>query len=122
MLEEVRSFGFSYEDSISGREASGHVAQLILFKQGNDQLLVANTHLRWDPPATSPKRSYGHLQASELMARCRRLTTDGAGLVVCGDFNAAPDSDVVAITTAAGLESTHRYEANQNTSNANGEA
>lgn len=122
MLEEVQSINLTYDDSLPGREASGHVAQLKQFKQGGRQLVVANTHIRWDPPGTAAARGYGCFEASELMETCRKLASVDDGLVVCGDFNAGPDSDVVTIVTDAGLFSSHRDEANQNTSNANGEA
>lgn len=122
MLEEVECMDVVYEDSIPGGEATGHVAQLKLFKEGGRQLVVANTHLRWDPPETTPGRSHGYKEASELMAKCGQLLSAGDGLVVCGDFNATPDSDVADVMTSAGLLSAHRNEAKQNTSNANGEA
>jgi mRNA deadenylase 3'-5' endonuclease subunit Ccr4 len=121
-FDEVQSIDLEYADSLAGQDATGHVAQLSVLKQGSRQLVVANTHLRWDPPDTQAFRSVGCAEASELMATCRQLLSVNDGLLVCGDFNAGPKSDVVQVLIKAGLSFTHCHESNRNTSNANGEA
>jgi len=121
-FDEVQSIDLEYADSLPGQDATGHVAQLSVLKQGNRQLVVANTHLRWDPPDTPAFRSVGCAEASELMAMCKQMLSVHDGLLVCGDFNASPKSDVVHVMMQAGLSFTHCHESNQNTSNANGKA
>src|SRR5579864_1205246 len=41
---------------------SGHIAQCLLLEHEGKRLAVVNTHLKWDPPATSRERQWGYLQ------------------------------------------------------------
>jgi mRNA deadenylase 3'-5' endonuclease subunit Ccr4 len=74
---------------------SGHVAQLVRLKCGTRQLGVANTHLRWDPPARRGADHVGVRQARELIAQLQRDRAAPEASVVCGDFNAEAQSEVL---------------------------
>jgi mRNA deadenylase 3'-5' endonuclease subunit Ccr4 len=109
-----------YRDAPDARADSGHVAQLVRLQHARRTLGVANTHLKWDPPATPRDAQYGYRQATQLLAECdARAAT---AWIVCGDLNATPGSDVVTALRAAGLQFTHQDEAQAHTCNSNATA
>ena len=109
-----------YRDALDGRAESGHVAQLVRLEHDGRTLGVANTHLRWDPPATPREAQYGYRQATQLLAECgARAAT---AWIVCGDFNAEPGSDGVTAFRAAGWRFTHQADARAYTCNSNARA
>ena len=75
-------------------DMSGHVALGVSFAG----LTVVTTHLKWEPATTAPAEHRGLLQLTELLD-----AWPSGARVVCGDFNADPSSDVVALARSRGL-------------------
>ncbi len=97
-----------YHDRQHGPDRhSGHVALLLAVDYEGRLLGVANTHLRWDRPATRKSEHVGHRQAVELLEACRDFQPACAGWIVCGDFNARPGSEILATFGKAGFEHAH---------------
>jgi mRNA deadenylase 3'-5' endonuclease subunit Ccr4 len=87
-------------------------------------LVIANTHLKWDPPGTPLDRQQGLRQISELLAALGGPPSAAAAQlrIVCGDFNAGPESPVCALLREAGLVEPFADRDAAWTSNANGVA
>ena len=90
-------------------DGSGHVAALEEVRgPGPDgpaegkPIVVATTHLKWDPPGTEREQRFGVRQARALCAHLQQ-TAAGAAWVVCGDLNVAADDDVIGVFRDAGL-------------------
>ncbi len=109
-----------YRERLEARP-SGHIAQVLRFGIGDRVLTIVNTHLRWDPPNTPIERQYGCCQVSELLALLDEHPPS-LPCVVCGDFNAQPDSDVVRSMQVAGLTFSHAGQPTAATCNANRQA
>lgn len=78
----VRSERFEYGDG------TGHIALLVELERDGRRLGVANTHLRFDSHDGRP--GLGAAQLARLLDRVEESSCHG--WVVCGDFNARPDS------------------------------
>lgn len=102
-----------------GRAAvpTGHVALIAELVKDGCLLTVATTHLRWDPDGTPPESQRGLAQAQQLLPE---LAKHPSPYVVCGDFNAEPDSVILDLFRAYGFSDAH--EATAATCNANGRA
>ncbi|MEO8026734.1 MAG: endonuclease/exonuclease/phosphatase family protein [Bryobacteraceae bacterium] len=88
-----------------GMPNSGHIAQILNFDLAGLHLTVVNTHLKWDPPETPAERQYSVRQINFALA----AIAPGAALeIICGDFNATPESPVVANLLAKGFDYAHR--------------
>ena len=111
-----------YRDGLGGSPDSGHVAAIALLRWMGRGLMVANTHLRWDPPATPVEHQIGYRQAVELLDRLEELGASNEARIVCGDFNAEPSSDLVTMLLDRGFVSAHLGLENTSTSNANQKA
>lgn len=112
----------TYTDTRVGHAPSGHIAALVSLDQEGRRLGIANTHLKWDPPGTPRGKQYGLRQVSQLLReRDRHLLRCGAW-IICGDLNATPDSDVVALIETTGFRFAHDGKVDANTSNTNGRA
>ncbi len=98
-----RSRILTYDDG-GAAKASGHVALLTLVERGGCRVLVANTHLKWDSPATPAERKLGLAQARELIATVAR---EGLPRVACGDFNVESGSEVMQAFAEAGYFDAH---------------
>ena len=97
---------------------TGHVALLVVIEHQERLLGVANTHVKWGPPPGAP---VSVAQAEALLDALERCEPACAGWVVCGDFNARPDSTLVGLVRARGLRDS--YEGQEAfTCNANAEA
>jgi mRNA deadenylase 3'-5' endonuclease subunit Ccr4 len=75
-------------------DMSGHVALGVSFTG----LTVVTTHLKWEPPTIAPADHRGVAQLAELLD----AWSSGAR-VVCGDLNANPSSEVLAVARSRGL-------------------
>jgi endonuclease/exonuclease/phosphatase family metal-dependent hydrolase len=75
-------------------DRSGHVA---LVARGADVTVVC-THLKWEPEGTPEEAHRGRAQLAEILDRW----TSGPR-VVCGDFNAGPESVVLALARERGM-------------------
>jgi len=93
-------------------DLSGHVALGLTFAG----VTVVTTHLKWQPDGTAPESHAGRLQLAEILDAWPSGTR-----VVCGDFNAGPESEVLALATARGLEDAYASLTGAYTCNANGE-
>jgi mRNA deadenylase 3'-5' endonuclease subunit Ccr4 len=106
-----------YED---GSPASGHVAQVLHLDVSGTRVALINTHLKWDPPHSSQEMQLGlrqtRLALAELQENCSAVQ------IICGDFNATPDSLLVACLIEAGFDYAHRTVSGVFTCNSNRQA
>ncbi len=96
-LTFVRDRAFLYGDN------SGHLAHLTTFDWGQIPLRVANTHLQWSPSGTPTEQHAGFRQMQALMETHLLPLAPEDVWVVCGDFNALPESPVLGLLSAQGL-------------------
>jgi mRNA deadenylase 3'-5' endonuclease subunit Ccr4 len=89
------------------RDGSRHVALLLWLEHRGHLLGVANTHVRWDQPGTPRTRQVGYGQVVELLEEVGRARPACRGWLVCGDFNATPDSEAVAAMEGGGFGHAH---------------
>jgi mRNA deadenylase 3'-5' endonuclease subunit Ccr4 len=94
-----------YADQIDGAEASGHLALIVRARCAGRELAIVNTHLRWDAPSRSGMQHVGVRQAALLRDS---VLAPGPGWLLCGDFNATPDSEVLAVLADHGLRDAGR--------------
>lgn len=88
------------------RKPTNRIALLSILRHESapeDLVVVANAHLEWHPDDASPADRHGLHQAEALIGFLRGEDA----CVVCGDFNAAPDGDVLRAFGAAGLADPH---------------
>jgi len=91
-----------FRDDAGPGGRSGHLALDLYLETASGPLRVIGTHLKWDADG----RTRGHVgerQAEELLALGLGAGARAAPLVVCGDFNATPESRLVQRILAAGL-------------------
>ena len=81
-----------------------HLALVTRLRHGQGELVVANTHLRWQPENTAPGDHLGVLQLDELLALLGENEEPGAAIVIAGDLNALSRSPVIDRAARAGLE------------------
>ena len=98
-------------------DGTGHIAQVLKLDVSGRQLVLVNTHLKWDPPQTPPERQLGLRQAQLALGALRQEASSIQ--VICGDFNATPDSHLVEFLMDSGLDYTHRLCSNVFTCNSN---
>ena len=79
-----------------------HLALLTLLRCDAGELLVANTHLRWQPEDTPPAQHLGLQQFEELLAACD--AHPASAQLLAGDLNALSRSPVLAAAKRAGLQ------------------
>ena len=92
-------------------DLSGHVALGVSFAD----VTIVTTHLKWAPDGTAPGEHPGRGQLAEV------LDTWPTGVrIVCGDFNAVPDSDVLELARERGLKDAYATLDGALTNNANG--
>ena len=84
-------------------DGSGHVALVVVVEAEGRRLAVANTHLRWSPPDTSPANHLGFCQLGALLRSGPELASSVDGWIVCGDLNVEPESDAIALLIDAGF-------------------
>ncbi len=86
-----------------------HIAQhgVIDCLEGH-KLLVVNTHLPLDKPEKPVEKRFGIKQADELLTLLKeRRMMFGCPAIICGDFNAAPDSETLKLFLDAGYHDPH---------------
>jgi len=112
-----------YRDRENGSEKhSGHVALLVAVEREGHVLGIANTHIRWSKPGTPCDEHVGYRQVTELIDACRTFEPHCRDWVICGDFNAAPDTEVIGAVLNAGYAFAHADRPNIRTAVANGRA
>ena len=96
-----------YTDGTRWKANSGHIALIVFLRTAGRVLGIANTHLTWDPPGTSGAARVGDRQAQQLLNNCQAIGSTWDGGLICGDFNATPDSQMVARFEGAGFQYAH---------------
>jgi mRNA deadenylase 3'-5' endonuclease subunit Ccr4 len=82
------------------------IAQMACVDVGGRRLGIVNAHLEWDAPDTPADLQIAPRQVARLLA-ARAPVDDCAGWIVCGDFNATPESPAVHAIRSAGLTASH---------------
>ena len=82
----------------ANRRPSGHVALIAEMTLDGRRLTIANTHLKWDPPAVRGSERWGYRQATLLLGELQH-----SDKVLCGDLNVVPGDEILALIAAAGL-------------------
>jgi mRNA deadenylase 3'-5' endonuclease subunit Ccr4 len=121
-FELVATRVIEYADGVEGQANSGHIALIVSLRAGTRVVGVANTHLNWDPPGTPTAAKLGYRQALQLLNECQNLAPSPHGWLICGDLNATPDSDIVALLESAGFRYSHAGLAHAYTCKVNAEA
>jgi nocturnin len=101
---------FAYTDG------SGHIALLVSLEHDGAFVGLGNTHLKWSPPG----EAHDLIEVEELLGALRARSE--VAWIVCGDFNAKPDSAVIAACAAAGYRASHAAIQPGYTCNPNGAA
>jgi mRNA deadenylase 3'-5' endonuclease subunit Ccr4 len=112
----------AYGDGRGRRPDSGHIAFVLLVEWEGRPLAVANTHLKWDPPGTPSAGRRGLRQLTQLLEERETLAPGCGAWIICGDFNAGPDSDILHALGEAGFASAYRGREYLGTCVANGKA
>jgi mRNA deadenylase 3'-5' endonuclease subunit Ccr4 len=96
-----------YHDAAPGRDASGHIAQITVLRDGARRLGIANTHLKWDEPKAAPDAQYGLAQIRELVTHVAAHAPPCDAWIFCGDFNVTPEAPVIELLVKAGYLHAH---------------
>jgi endonuclease/exonuclease/phosphatase family metal-dependent hydrolase len=91
-------------------DRSGHIALGVTFSG----MTVVNTHLKWEPEGTPAEVHRGVAQLREILD-----AWPSGRRIICGDFNAEPDSSVIALAKARGFEDAYASMPNAYTCNPN---
>lgn len=121
-FELVATRVIEYADGAEGQANSGHIALIVLLRAAGRVIGIANTHLIWDPPGTPTAAKLGYRQALQLLNECQNIAPSPHGWLICGDLNATPDSDIVALLESAGFRYSHAGFEHAYTCNVNAEA
>lgn len=89
--------GFSFLAAKRVVLEQGHIAQVLTL---SPDLVIANTHLKWNPPS----RHFAERQARQLLESLPAARIQ----IVCGDFNAEPGSGPLRIFEDAGFTHPHQ--------------
>ena len=108
-----------FNDQTEDARQSGHLAQIVTVDTDIGPLRIANTHIKWDRDDKPPGEHVGERQIIELLDLCS--PPPDVPVIVCGDFNAAPDSRLVLRMLAARFRDAYAA-APQATCNPNGRA
>jgi mRNA deadenylase 3'-5' endonuclease subunit Ccr4 len=122
VFELVATRVIEYVDGAEGQANSGHIALLVSLREGDRVVGIANTHLIWDSPGTPTAAKLGYRQALQLLNECQNIAASSHGWLICGDLNATPDSDIVALLEGAGFRYSHAGLAHAYTCKVNAEA
>ena len=90
---------------LAAPDASGHVALVQRIRCGAHELTIANVHFKWDEPERKGAQHAGYTQALALLAALEQHPQ--AVTVVCGDFNASPESGLMQAFRDRGFADAH---------------
>lgn len=122
LFELVDADVVAYGDGDGGEADSGNVALVAVLQSGGRKCVVANTHLTWDPPDIPITARRGDRQAKQLLLESETIADAADARILAGDFNATPDSEIVAKIERAGFRYPHRDHGGVFTCNINGRA
>jgi mRNA deadenylase 3'-5' endonuclease subunit Ccr4 len=111
-------FTLQRAECLAYADGSDHIAQLTLLDYAGRAIGLANTHLKWAPPGETQDLD----QIRELLGALSLPAWASADWIICGDFNAKPDSPVLAALQAAGYRPSHSGDTQGYTANPNGAA
>lgn len=103
-IDSDSSVCIDFEDGYGDRPASGRRGLLTTVTRGKKKLVIANIHLKWDDPNMPKRERLAPLEAEHLI---RSLPHSPEQIVICGDFNAEPDSDILRLFHEGGFWDTH---------------
>jgi protein angel len=109
-----------YQDKAKGTLHSGHLALVVYLEVAGGSIGIINTHLKWDRKDRAKARHIGYQQLQELLAKVEADRATSAW-VICGDFNAQPDSAIIKEIRQRGWHDAY-YGQEQNSCNPNGKA
>jgi CCR4-NOT transcription complex subunit 6 len=92
-----------------------NIAVIILLesKENGTKILIANTHLHWDPMYSDVKVIQSALLIDEVQ-KCSTLwsrkynNSVALPVIVCGDFNSLPESGVVEFLAKGSISASHK--------------
>jgi endonuclease/exonuclease/phosphatase family metal-dependent hydrolase len=111
-----------YADGWAPESFTGYVALLLLLEWGGRPVGVIDTHLKWDPPGTPRAAHRGYREIMQLLDEWKARRSDCPAWVLCGDFNATDDSDILQAVRAAGFVDAYAGRRHQATFSRQGEA
>lgn len=103
-LQFVEGKSHYFDDGEPGTPASGHLAMIASFETPAGLVRIANTHLRWQAATTNPASHVGYRQADQLLQFCPAGATKTQATIICGDFNASPQSPLVELFSGHGFQ------------------
>lgn len=90
-------------DHVFSRFASrDNIAVVVVLERGGSHIVVANTHIYWDPEFPDVKTLQGLMLLKEVEGLMQRYPS--AELVVCGDFNSLPSSSLHELYSTGSLK------------------
>jgi len=104
----INSRVIAYADGAGLTQNTGYIAQVAILRNAGKTLGVINTHLTWDPPTTPREERRGLRQMQQCLAEYHSRAAEAGAWIVSGDFNATPESEIVALALQAGLQYPHR--------------
>lgn len=107
-FELLKFFKIDYPDQYGGLPDSGHIGQLLVLEYSGRLLALANTHLKWDAPATPSAKRYGMFQITHLLAEIEGKANGCSGVIICGDLNVTPDDEVILAMHRVGFQYSHQ--------------
>jgi endonuclease/exonuclease/phosphatase family metal-dependent hydrolase len=110
-------FRIDRTERVAYEDGSGHVAQVVELSQGDERVIVCNTHLKWDKPKTPAAERWGSRQARAALDVLEKKSN--VARIACGDLNVTADSDVIALFAEKGFVDAHRGLPNAYTCNSN---
>jgi mRNA deadenylase 3'-5' endonuclease subunit Ccr4 len=87
---------------------SGHLAMLLHFESASGTIGLANTHLKWDRGGKPKQQHLGYRQIKELLNRYMLTDQVADHWILCGDFNAQPDSAIIEELRSHGFEDAYK--------------
>jgi mRNA deadenylase 3'-5' endonuclease subunit Ccr4 len=112
----------AYADGTQETPDSGHIALVVLLRAAGRSVGVANTHLIWAPADATATAQSSYRQALQLLNECQTMAPSPDGWLICGDFNATPGSEIIALYENAGFHYAHSGLASIHTCKVNAEA
>lgn len=108
VFDRIDTRTVAFADGAGFAHDSGYIAQVASLRQGDKTLGVINTHLTWDPPNSAREMQRGLRQVQQCLTEYQSRAADAQAWLISGDFNVAPDSEIVGLMLQSGLQFPHR--------------